>query len=187
MKKQNKINTKIEFGGFYQSIHSDLIDRNIESYYEDGNYPEYHYDNVDYQKTYGSYIEDYCRKFESYILNEFVLNIDFKNITLNSAKFYNYYTDTIYCDADRKQAQKLINHFIKNSDFLEHLKDKTTSYDGYMSFYTYDQAINDKDNILIMYLLEYLSNQFNEKVIVYGELEFDIWLIKEDFKLNIGV
>ena len=56
-----------------------------------------------------------------------------------------------------------------------------------MSFYTYDQAINDKDNILIMYLLEYLSNQFNEKVIVYGELEFDIWLIKEDFKLNIGV
>ena len=113
--------------------------------------------------------------------------MSFKNITLNSAKFYNYYTDTIYCDVDRKQAQKLINHFIKNSDFLEHLKDKTTSYDGYMSFYTYDQAINDKDNILIMYLLEYLSNQFNEKVIVYGELEFDIWLIKEDFKLNIGV
>ena len=64
MKKQNKINTKIEFGGFYQSIHSDLIDRNIESYYEDGNYPEYHYDNIDYQKTYGSYIEDYVENLK---------------------------------------------------------------------------------------------------------------------------
>ena len=55
-----------------------------------------------------------------------------------------------------------------------------------MSFYTYDQAINDKDNMLIMYLLEFLANQFNE-TFVYGEIEFEIWLIKEDFKLNIGI
>ena len=41
-----------------------------------------------------------------------------------------------------------------------------------MSFYTYDQAINDKDNMLIMYLLEFLANQFNE-TFVYGEIEFD--------------
>ena len=186
MKKQD-IKTKIEFGGFYESIHSHWIDRNIESYYEDGNYPEYHYNNVDYQKTHDSYIEDYCRQFESYILNEYKLNIDFKNISLNSPKFYNFETDTIYCDVDKKQSQKLINYFNKYPDFLEHLKDRTKSYDGYMSFYTYYQAINDKDNILIMYLLEYLANQFNEKVIIYGEIEFDIYLIKEDFKLNTGV
>jgi len=187
MKKQNKIKTKIEFGGFYESIHSDSIDYKIDSYYEDGNFPLYHHDNIDYKKTNDSYIEDYCRKFESYILNEYKLNIDFENIGLNSPKFYNYSTDTIDCDVDKKQAEKLINYFNKDSDFLEYLKDRTKSYDGYMSFYTYDQAINDKDNILIMYLLKYLANQFNGKVIVYGEIEFDIWLIKEDFKLNIGV
>ena len=186
MKKLDKIETVIEFGGFYESIHSHWIDRNIESNYDNGDLPEYHYDNIDYQKTHDSYIEDYCRKFKSYILNKFKLNIDFKNISLNSPKFYNYSTDTIYCDVDKKQAKKLINHFNKDSEFLEYLKDRTTSYDGYMSLYTYDQAINDKDNILIMYLLKYLANQFNEKVIVYGEVEFDIWLIKEDFKLNIG-
>lgn len=187
MKKKNKIETKIEFGGFYESIHSDSIDGRIESYYEDGNFPLYHEDNIDYEKTNNSYIEDYCSKFESYILNEYKLNIDFKNISLDSPEFYNYSTDTIYCDVDKKQAEKLINHFNKDFDFLEYLKDRTKSYDGYMSFYTYDQAINNKDNILIMYLLEFLANQFNEKVIVYGGVEFDIWLIKEDFKLNIGV
>ena len=185
MKKQNKIETKIEFGGFYESIHSDSIDDKIDSYYEDGNFPLYHDDNIDYQKTNESYIKDYCSKFESYILNEYKLNIDFENIGLNSPKFYNYSTDTIDCDVDKKQVKKLINHFNKNSDFLEYLKDKTTSYNGYMSFYEYDQAINNKDNILIMYLLEFLANQFNE-TFVYGEVEFDICLIKEDFKLNIG-
>ena len=118
-------------------------------------------------------------------MNEYKLNIDFKNIGLNSPKFYNFETDTIYCDVDKKQAGKLTNHFNKDFEFLEYLKDRTTSYDGYMSFYTYDQAINNKDNILIMYLLEFLANQFNE-TFIYGELEFDICLIKEDFKLNIG-
>jgi len=181
-----KIETKIEFGGFYESIHSHWIDSRIESYYEDDDLPEYHEDNIDYKKTNDSYIEDYCSKFESYILNEYKLNIDFENISLNSPKFYNFETDTIDCDVDKKQAKKLINHFNKDCNFKMFLKNRTTSYDGYMSFYTYDQAINDKDNILIMYLLEFLANQFNEKVIVYGEIEFDIWLIKEDFKLNIG-
>ena len=50
MKKINKIETKIEFGGFYESIHSHWIDRNIESNYDNGDLPEYHYDNIDYQK-----------------------------------------------------------------------------------------------------------------------------------------
>ena len=36
-----------------------------------------------------------------------------------------------------------------------------------------------KDNKLIMYLLEFLSNEFNEKEVVYGEIEFEIHLLKE--------
>ena len=44
-----------------------------------------------------------------------------------------------------------------------------------MSFFTYDQALNNKDNILIMYVLEYICNKFNEKEVVYGEIEFDIY------------
>jgi len=30
-----------------------------------------------------------------------------------------------------------------------------------------------------MYLLEFLSNEFNEKQVVYGEIEFEIHLLKE--------
>jgi hypothetical protein len=39
-----------------------------------------------------------------------------------------------------------------------------------MSFYTFEQAKSDKDNILIMYVLEFICNNFNE----YPDIEFDI-------------
>jgi hypothetical protein len=30
-----------------------------------------------------------------------------------------------------------------------------------------------------MYLFEYLANQFNDKEVIHGEIEFEIYLIKE--------
>ena len=92
---------------------------------------------------------------------------------------YNFNTDKIDCQVNKSQSNKLINHFKKDDDFLEHLRDRTQSYDGYQSFYTFDDALNNKNNILIMYLLEYLSNEFNEKQVIYGEIEFEIHLLKE--------
>ena len=174
-----KIETTINFGGFYESIHDGNIESLIESYYEDGNYPEYHFDNIDHKKTEQSYIEDYCSKFTNYIFNEYGFKINFENLKLWSPSEYNFNTDKIDCNINKTQSNKLINHFKKDDDFLEHLKGRTQSYDGYRSFYTFDDALNNKNNILIMYLLEYLSNQFNEKKVVYGEIEFEIYLIKE--------
>tara|TARA_S200002703_G_C3745898_1_gene229488 strand:- start:200 stop:736 length:537 start_codon:yes stop_codon:yes gene_type:complete len=175
----NKIDTTINFGGFYESIHFGNIESVIESYYEDGNYPEYHFDNIDYKKTEQSYIEDYCSKLSNYIFNEYGLKIDFKNLKIWSPSYYNYNTDKIDCFVNKSQSNKLTNHFKSNDDFLKFLKDRTQSYSGYHSFYTFEQALNNKDNILIMYLLEFLSNEFNEKEVVYGEIEFDVHLLKE--------
>jgi len=177
--KMKKIDTTINFGGFYESIHHGNIESIIESYYEDGNYPEYNYDNIDYKKTELSYIQDYCYKFTDYISNEYKFNIKFENLKLWSPSEYNFNTDKIDCQVNKSQSNKLINHFKKDDDFLEHLRDRTQSYDGYQSFYTFDDALNNKNNILIMYLLEYLSNEFNEKQVIYGEIEFEIHLLKE--------
>jgi len=173
----NKIDTTINFGGFYESIHFGNIESLIESYYGDD--PEYHHKNIDYKKTEQSYIEDYCSKFTNYIFNEYGLKIDFKNLKIYSPDYYNFDTDKIDCFVSKFQSNKLTNYFKKNDDFLKFLKDRTQSYDGYLSFYTFDEALNNKDNKLIMYLLEFLSNEFNEKQVVYGEIEFDVHLLKE--------
>ena len=169
------INTSIRFGGFYNSIHDSNIDYMVEAY-------EYNFDDIDYKKTFQSYINEYCYKLKSYILDEYLVNIDFKNIKLWSPQYYNYDTDIIDCKINTNEINILNNILIKDDDFLSFLKEKTTSCSGYVSFYTYDDALNNKDNKLIMYVLEFISNKFNEKEIVYNEIEFEIHL-KEKKKI----
>ena len=175
------VETTINFGGFYESIHSGNIDRMIELNIESDCYHTdlIDFDNVDYRKTELSYVNDYCAKFSSYIFNEYKLNIDFKDINIWSPSEYNFQTDKIDCTVNLNQANKLNNLFLKDNDFLEYLKERTQSYSGYHSYYTYEEALNDKNNILIMYLLEYLADQFNENTVSYGEIEFDIYQLDE--------
>lgn len=178
------IQTSINFGGFYNSIHESQIDAFIEFYYQDefnyldpGEYPSFNYENIDYKKTFNSYIKDYCIEFESYILNQYEIDINFKNIKLNSPKEYNFKTDTIGCNINEIENKKLIETFKNDLDFLNYLENSTTSSDGFISFYTFEQALNDKDNVLSIYLLEYLSNEFNDtQELPY---EFEIHLIND--------
>ena len=166
------IKTNIAFGGFYNSHHQSNIDYMIEAY-------EYDWENVNYTDTHNSYIDDYASKLSSFILSEYKIEIDFKNIKLNSPKYYNYSTDVIDCEIDSQQVVQLNQVLIKDDSFLSYLKDHTKSYDGYISFYDYDEALSNKDDILILYVLEYVSNEFNEKYAYYGDIEFEVFLLSD--------
>ena len=172
------IETTINLGGFYESIHSGNIDFMVECEIENDFLKDF--DNVDYKKTHLSYVNDYCSKFSNYIFNEYKHNIDFNNLKLWSPSEYNFETDKIDCTVNLNQANKLNNQFLKDNDFLEYLEARTQSYDGYYSYYTYKEALNNKNDILIMYLLEYLADQFNENTVYYGEIEFDIYQLNEE-------
>ena len=176
--KKKYIETSINFGGFYESIHDGNIDHMVEAY-------EYDFDHVDYKKTFQSYIDEYCSKLSSYINDEYQVDIDFKNIKLYSPQYYNYSTDVIDCKIHTNQVNSLNEILKKDNEFLSFLKDRTTSCSGYVSFYTYDDALNNKDNKLIMYVLEYICNKFNEKEVVYGEIEFEIYLTDDGEKKEL--
>ena len=164
----NLIDTSIEFGGFYNSTHEASIECRIDMDIEEKYIKDY--DSINWQETYNSYIDDYCYKLSSFILNEYNVDIDFKDISLYSPKYYNYSTDKIDCKISSNQVNKLNKALLKDDDFLNFLKERTKSYDGYMSFYTFEQAKSDKDNILIMYVLEFICSKFNE----YPDIEFEI-------------
>ena len=135
------IKTNIAFGGFYHSYHQNNIDHMIEAF-------EYEWDKVNYEETFNSYIDDYANKLSSFILSEYKIEIDFKNIKLNSPKYYNYSTDVIDCEIDSKQVMQL-------------------------------NQVLSKDDILILYVLEYVSNEFNEKYAFYGDIEFEVFLLSD--------
>ena len=136
---KNLIETTVNFGGFYDSIHSYIIDDYIEVY-------EYNFENVDYKATYQTYAEDYIK-----VLNQKLdTNIVFKGLI--SPKFYNYSTDNINVEISKKDIIKLFQ-YVRNENLKQEvfniIKDSSTSRDGYISFYNYSDYFK-KDNLDIL-------------------------------------
>jgi hypothetical protein len=126
-----------------------------------------------------SYIESYVNKLSDYITDNYQIDIDFKKVSLDSPTQYNFKTDVINCSVNKKKIELLNNKLIIDDEFAKYLKDSTQSYDGYMSFYTYEQALNNKDDILSVYVLRYICNQLNSE---YLDIEYDIVLTDEGDK-----
>jgi len=127
------INTHINFGGFYDSIHSDYIDNNIEDF-----------ETVDYtalQTLYGTAYVD--------MINE-ELGSEIKFIGIDSPREYNFTTDKLVVDVNLISLQG-IKAFIRSNDLKEEvqslLDEVTTSRSGCIPFYTAEEVLNDEEMI----------------------------------------
>ena len=166
--------TVIKFGGFYHSIHSDQIDGLIDMEVEEGYYDSW--EKVDFAATHQNYIENYCNALENFIFQEFDLDINFKKINLWSPREYNFRTDEILCEISKTQINKLNEYFLKNKEFDKFLFSATQHRDGFHSFYTYEEAKNNKKEILSLYVLEFIADKFYDE---FEPIEFEIQLKDE--------
>ena len=153
---ENLIETNINFGGFYNSVHSDIID----SYVED---MEYNWEEINYIDTYKEYSKSYIK-----VLNNILdINIIFK--ALNSPKFYNYSTDYIVTDISKKDTLKLFK-YVKEEELkgevFNIIKYSSTSKDGYVTFYEYKDFFK-KDNldILVECLIDIIIENLQDRII----------------------
>jgi len=141
----------------------DNIDYAIESYYSDDN-GFYDYDsiadNIDYKTIFKDYINVFTDEFKSWIQDNYDLDIAFKDLNLISPKYYNYSTDVINCNISEKDNALLMITFKRDKDFIKYLEERTTSRDGFISHYTFGEALSNKDDILSDYILNYLVNKF---------------------------
>jgi len=162
------INTNIRFNGFYDSIHSDNIDFAIDSYYSDDN-GFYDYDsivdNIDYKTIHKDYIEVFTDDFKSWIKDNYDLDMQFKDLLLVSPQYYNYSTDVINCNISDRDNSLLMITFQRDKDFISYLEDRTANRSGFISHYTFSEALSNKDDILSDYILEYLVSKFESEAI----------------------
>jgi hypothetical protein len=153
--------TTIEFGGFYGSVHEGLVENAVEGFFG-----EDYADDEGFEPTwdtyYANYINEYTRNLSEWLADEHDVTVEFKKLSLDRPKYYNFETDKIIADLTKRDTMRLLAKFDKNIDFDTYLLDATQSYDGYISFYTYDEAKANKNDIKVQYLLSYLCNQFNE-------------------------
>ena len=163
IKASETIKTTINFGGFYNSIHDDNIEWACESYYSDDNGVcdwDNILDKVNFKKLHSVYIDLYCDLFSDWLKENYNLAIKFKNISLSSPREYNFETDKILCDIDIMENESLIKTMKAKPAFLDWVKDRAQSKSGYISFYDFDDVMNDKNEIFSVYALEYLASEY---------------------------
>lgn len=130
-------NVALNFGGFYDSIHSDLIDTELENILET---EDLEYDQIfDYIDFKAIYLE-YSKRLVEGLNDNFDLNLKFEQLI--RPKEYNFSTDIIIVDISFQD----YNYLFLDTD-QEELKNKitkaTTNRDGYSAFYNYSEMLNE--------------------------------------------
>lgn len=158
------------FGGFYYSVHSDIVDFLVESNFDENNDEEDYYESIDYQRIYKEYCKYYVKYLFDYILDTDGIKLTTKsnNIDMWSPREYNFSTDVIILkDVSKSTVKKLttlFNRYLEDSKFRDFIKVKTTSRDGYIPFYKYEDVVDKKDlDVSLEFLLEFVANEFNEE------------------------
>ena len=153
MKKSNtKTLVKIPFSGFYSSIHASIIDSALEyesKYYADSDKAnDIILDGLNinhYNKIREELSKVFVGGINELFWYEYDITLDLEFDSLKSPRFYNYSTDEIYCYIDNDKINELVALLDNENDFIEVLKDKYKSRDGFIVFDSTLQAIDNKD------------------------------------------
>lgn len=145
----------IPFHGFYESIHSSMIDDAITSYYDPEGTGEPSTMPDDFWIKFNGYhdiCQDYAKQYVEHFQDKFNeltgLSIKLTFADLKSPREYNFETDRIFATISPQDAQSLFD-FVNQGALSDVIKENFTSYDGFISFYSND-------------VLEWLAKPFAE-------------------------
>lgn len=142
---------KIPFSGFYESLYSDGIDREEESFIEhqlegedkddenaisQGDFQDIVARCRDYEVMCESVAKAYLKEYENWLNEKLGTNIRLTWAAMTSPKYYNFETDRIFADLSDKNARLLFraaDKAVLTKVCKEHLKSRS----GFMSFYDY--------------------------------------------------
>ena len=157
------IKFNLEFGGFYESVHSNIIDVAIrDSFQDDFNFDSFYdsneYDKIDWNSVHNQYSKIYID-----ILNH-ELDLNLKFIKLNSPRFYNFETDKIEAEISDKEFNKLKSEYLNSKEFIDYVNESSKSYDGFISFYNGIEAVKKEDEILLNYMFNYILLSISDDI-----------------------
>jgi hypothetical protein len=159
----NKIKFAIEFGGFYDSVHSSIIEDQIE-------FSAIDYKEVDFKGTH----ENYARNYLKALNDTLGLNLEFSSLW--SPQFYNFQNDAIMSYISAEEFKELKEMMLENKEFIKWVNQSSQSRDGYNSFYKGIDKVKKNDEIMLDYIFKYLilveDDNFNYEII--ADFDFEI-------------
>jgi len=151
-------NINLEFGGFYGSWHKSMVDNMIENFYDEQDYSDL---DINYKEIFNKYSEQYIDIFSEWLRDTIDTDFGIEFVSLHSPKFYNFETDTIEISIKKEVTLKNMNLYEK--EFLEWLKEETTSCSGFISFFSFEEVLKNRDNIFSVFALNFLAQEFNDR------------------------
>ena len=163
----------IDFGGFYGSLHEAFIEDAMWADDDGGESLTDSDENIDWDAVKDTYSEAYLDKlceFTAFELGMESIHINYKG--LDSPSYYNFTTDVIIGEISDEHSLEMMSAIQKDDAFLEYIQQRTNSYDGYISLYTFDEVLENKDNTLIEFTLDFMAGKYNEEELFndYSEL-----------------
>ena len=147
MEKITIKNVVLNFGGFYGSIHSDLIDTELENILET---EDLEYDQICGYIDFKAIHLEYSKRLVLDFNDNFDLNLKFEQLI--QPREYNFTTDIIIVDMAFQDYNYLF--LDTNQDKLNHKITKaTTNRDGYSAFYNYSEML-DEPQFIAEFLLD---------------------------------
>lgn len=154
--KTSKTEFMLDFGGFYHSIHSNVLDSELEYMIDAneerqlGSEEEINEDNVDWKKTHENYAKNYLESFNN------LLGMNLEYIDLWSPDYYNFQTDKIVCAIDPIAYDDIQNAYCNDNDFVNWLNEASKSRSGFHSFYSGIDEVKKEPSILMEYIFRYI-------------------------------
>ena len=147
-------NVALNFGGFYYSIHSDLMDSELETILET---EDLTYDNILEYISWKDIHLEYSKRLVTAFNNKFDLSLKFEELI--QPREYNFTTDIIIVDISFQDYNYLF--LDTDQDELKHKITKaTTNRDGYSAFYNYSEIL-DEPQFIAEFLLDILMEDEN--------------------------
>lgn len=181
----------IPFGGFYESMWSDILDHALEQtgeydanerQGEDGIPSElrldesvYHdalFDSCDYSAGHDHIARDYVDSLNYLITEETGLTLGLTFKAMESPREYNFATDRLFSDISMFKIRSLFEYSRKldnHATLRNGIKERFTSYDGFRSFYSNDldewmnTPLEDWDHNEIGTLLRVVMSQLDSE------------------------
>lgn len=177
-----KLEINIPFEGFYESVYSSMMDFCLETesehLFEQENIPNTEEsdfwnildDHANYSDMRKVIVNSFVDQFGA--LSDIILNFD----AMTSPKEYNFETDRVFCTIPESEVLKMFKKSKEDdhATLAEVLKDRHSSYDGFISFYS-----NDLESWLEKPVIDWDSNELCSLLIAYLGLS-DISDLRED-------
>ena len=176
----NKLTTfKLDFGGFYESIGSDTIERAIACHFDDSENGGLEYydiedsklDNIDFKAMQDDYARQYFDLYQQKINKPIFNHGKYKGI--DSPDYYNFETDTILVEMSTAKIIDIIEQCHSDYDVRDYIDEQSQSYDGFNSYYQGFDEVVKNPAVFMNYYTRYLSELYKDDLEYIWE---NIWV-----------